>query len=155
MGRLMKEFSCTVCGHIFDPLEQTACQSCPIYQGCAMVCCPACGFTTLDHNQSSIVRWIHRFSKRGNGIRLEEPTTTLNEMPPGTLARVSTFLNMGKSQVEIFQAYGLAPGRWIRVLQQKPVTLVDLGNIELALEGDLAEKIVVDHTSTQSEAASS
>ena len=151
----MKTFDCTVCGPRFDPIAQAACANCPLYKGCTMVCCPSCGFTTLDHNQSSIVRWISRLPFRRAGARLAEGTTTLKAMPPGTLARVLTFLDLEKSQIEKFQAYGLTPGRWIRVIQQKPVTLVDLGNMELAVEGDLAEKILMNHASTQSERASS
>jgi hypothetical protein len=76
-------------------------------------------------------------------------------MPPGTLGRVSDFLDLESGEVERLQAYGLSPGRWVHVLQQAPVTVIDLGNAELALESGLSGKILVDYSSTQSEAASS
>jgi hypothetical protein len=62
---------------------------------------------------------------------------------------------MEKGQIEKLQAYGLSPGRWIHVLQQAPVTVIDLGNAELALESDLSCKILIAHSSTQSDVASS
>jgi Fe2+ transport system protein FeoA len=79
----------------------------------------------------------------------------MSEMPPGSLARVFAFEHLGKSQIENLQAFGLSPGQWVRVLQQAPETVIEVGNIELAIEEELARKIRMDHTSTQSELASS
>ncbi len=42
------------------------------------------------------------------------------------------------------QAYGLAPGRRIRVLQQVPVTVVKADHTELALDSDLAAAVLVE-----------
>jgi Fe2+ transport system protein FeoA len=41
------------------------------------------------------------------------------------------------------QAYGLIPGDWVYVVQQKPVTVVQIEHLELALEGDLARQVEV------------
>ncbi len=41
------------------------------------------------------------------------------------------------------QAYGLIPGRKVRVVQQHPVTVVLADHTELALEGELAAGVLV------------
>ena len=41
------------------------------------------------------------------------------------------------------QAYGLAPGIEVKVLQQKPVAVIQVDHVELALENDLAGAIRV------------
>jgi Fe2+ transport system protein FeoA len=42
------------------------------------------------------------------------------------------------------QAYGLAPGRLVEILQQDPVTVVRADHTELALEDDLARKVLIE-----------
>jgi hypothetical protein len=51
-------FICPLCGHRFDPKAITACNSCPLHKNCNMVCCPACGYTTVDTNRSALARWV-------------------------------------------------------------------------------------------------
>jgi hypothetical protein len=46
-----------MCGHTFDPVGHAACQACPIKKGCSLVCCPACGFETVDPAQSKLVQF--------------------------------------------------------------------------------------------------
>jgi Fe2+ transport system protein FeoA len=43
------------------------------------------------------------------------------------------------------QAYGLVPGRYVRVLQHTPVTIVQVEHCEIALEDELACQIRVAH----------
>jgi hypothetical protein len=59
----MKENStvvCSICGYDFDPLGHAACTSCPLNNGCHMVCCPSCGSSNIDPAQSTLVRWISK-----------------------------------------------------------------------------------------------
>ncbi len=71
--------------------------------------------------------------------------TTLLEIRPGGQARVVEFRSLSAVQVENLQAYGLSPGHLLRVLQQAPVTVIQIGNTELALEADLASQVEVEH----------
>lgn len=50
------EVACAMCGHRFDPAAHAACQGCPLSSGCALSCCPACGFSTADPARSWLVR---------------------------------------------------------------------------------------------------
>ena len=43
--------TCPLCGHALDA---TGCDSCPLGSNCPMVCCPACGYTTIDTNKTTV-----------------------------------------------------------------------------------------------------
>jgi Fe2+ transport system protein FeoA len=77
--------------------------------------------------------------------------TTLLEIRPGGQARVVEFRSLSAVQIENLQAYGLTPGHLLRVLQQAPVTVIQIGNTELALEADLARQVEVEQLSGSSE----
>jgi Fe2+ transport system protein FeoA len=57
---------------------------------------------------------------------------------------VVDFLSLSAVQVENLQAYGLAPGHLLKVLQHAPVTVIQIGNTELALEAELASQVKVE-----------
>ena len=56
----MAEITCSMCNHTFDPSEHLRCTECPIKKGCQLVCCPNCGFETVNLEQSSLVRFAFR-----------------------------------------------------------------------------------------------
>lgn len=62
---------------------------------------------------------------------------------PGARVVVLGYDPISAHQKALLQAYGLAPGREIRVLQQRPVTVVQVDHTELAFEKEIAEKILV------------
>jgi len=53
--------TCSMCGYRFDPQAHLACQSCPVNQGCQVVCCPSCGYQWVDPESSAIVRFARRW----------------------------------------------------------------------------------------------
>jgi Fe2+ transport system protein FeoA len=66
---------------------------------------------------------------------------TLPQVPPGTWARVVALDGLPAWQRERLQAYGLAPGRWVSVVQHSPVTVVQVEYTELAFEDELAKLV--------------
>jgi len=50
-----------MCGHIFEPAENTSCAGCPLQKGCQLVCCPVCGFEMVDPQQSVLARLVMNF----------------------------------------------------------------------------------------------
>ncbi|HZD56773.1 MAG TPA: hypothetical protein VE136_08630 [Anaerolineales bacterium] len=52
--------TCPLCGTQFDPLEHAACQTCPLQPGCQLVCCPVCGYQTVDVEKSTLARLAGR-----------------------------------------------------------------------------------------------
>lgn len=69
---------------------------------------------------------------------------SLAEVRAGTLARISRLDNLPADWQERLLKYGLAPGRQVIVLQQRPVTILQIDHTELALECDLARAIQVE-----------
>jgi hypothetical protein len=47
---------CAMCGYTFDPEAHASCQACPLSKGCTLVCCPNCGFETVNPEQSKLAR---------------------------------------------------------------------------------------------------
>jgi rubredoxin len=58
------EITCSMCGHTFNPQGHTTCSACPVKKGCQLVCCPACGFETIDPQQSTLARLVMNFINR-------------------------------------------------------------------------------------------
>jgi hypothetical protein len=118
-----------------------------------MVCCPACGYNTIDAGGSKLARlamamlpgrasrWERRQRRHHGKGKFE---WTLVDVPPGWQAKVSGFSEgiPAARRVQL-QAYGLRPDYWVRVLQHSPVTVIQVEHIELALEADLADGVQV------------
>jgi hypothetical protein len=49
-----------MCGYRYDPDLNLSCHACPLHRGCQMVCCPSCGYQTVDTDQSWLVRVFER-----------------------------------------------------------------------------------------------
>ena len=69
---------------------------------------------------------------------------TLADIKPGERAQVISFeTQLPSSRRAHLIAYGLSPGYWVEVIQQSPVTIVQIDHTELALEKELAKDIIV------------
>lgn len=138
---------CAMCGHKFNPDQHLACQACPVQSGCSLVCCPACGYQTVNPRRSKIVRLMNFLSANKNSTSPAGPQKTegsLAGVPPGMKAKVIDFsADFPPERKAYLQAYGMVPDYWVTVLGHSPVTIVQLDNIELALENELASGIKV------------
>lgn len=67
----------------------------------------------------------------------------LPDLAPGSVARVVEIDASVAEWRERLQAYGLAPGRRLEVVQQAPVTVVRVDHTDLAFEARIARGIVV------------
>lgn len=130
--------------------------------GCSLVCCPKCGYENVDVQQSSLARLASRLLRRptpssfpplpvsaaagegrGEG-QTPPPIHRLSEVPPGRRTRVVDFLpGLPADRRAQLQAYGLAPGYYIQVVQHSPVTIIQVDHTELALEASLARQVQV------------
>ena len=71
---------------------------------------------------------------------------TLADVLPGQAAQLMGFApGLPQERWAHLQAYGLVPGRFVRVLQHAPVTVVQVEHCEIALENELARQICVAH----------
>lgn len=114
-----------------------------------MVCCPACGYQSVAPEHSWLASLARSWfspgrSRRRRRRRHHRFDLTLLDVPAGYRARVTGFLEGFPAERRAsLQAYGLSPDDWVTVLQNSPVTVIQLDNTELALENELAERIRV------------
>ena len=70
---------------------------------------------------------------------------TLADAPVGCRVCVRGFSSgLSSERRDCLQAYGLVPGYCVRILQHFPVTIVQVENMELALEDNLARYVQVE-----------
>jgi len=68
---------------------------------------------------------------------------TLASVKPGCEVLVTGYGHLSGGQRQHLQAYGLVPGRRVRVIAQQPVTIVQVEETELAFEGGIAAGVLV------------
>lgn len=145
---------CPLCGTVFDPTAQAACSSCPLKGGCTLVCCPNCGYTTVNPEESRLARWAERLIPRRRhrgrrGRRRNRPKgprhrrDSLADVSVGERARIRALGKLPAARLQHLQAYGVTPGAVVRVLQQHPMTIFEVESTELALERPMARAIGV------------
>ena len=137
--------TCSVCGYRFDPSEHAGCANCPIHEGCTTACCPNCGTTNINPSASRWAVWLDKLFHRptapsGNPAEAE---LTLDRVPAGRQAQILRFGSLGIEQDRHLQAYGLLPGRAVRVLASHPLIIIQVEETELALEKDVAQAVFV------------
>lgn len=70
---------------------------------------------------------------------------SLAQASPGQQVKVKGFLpGLSTERAWHLQSYGVIPGSCLLVLQQSPVTIIQVEHLELALERDLAAFIQVE-----------
>lgn len=58
-----RQVACGLCGHRFAPAAETmGCPRCPMARGCAILCCPRCGYEFVT--ESRIVNFFRRLFSR-------------------------------------------------------------------------------------------
>lgn len=100
------------------------------------------------HRRHSRGFWGRLSSARGRGRRKGRRwhgfPKTLANVPPGTRVEIKGFRPLDTSRRQQLQAYGLSPGHAVQVIQHSPVTIIQAGHTELAMETDLAQSILVE-----------
>lgn len=73
------------------------------------------------------------------------PARTLLDARPGSTATIAGFSGETLAETrERLLAYGLLPGQALRILAQKPLTVLQIEHTELALERELARCVTIE-----------
>lgn len=135
---------CAMCGYEFDATALGCHTSCPLSKGCAVVCCPRCGYSTVNPARSRLGEWASRLF----GSRPAEAAVTgcipLLRLRPEQEARVVSLGDDDSQEALHLSLFGLFPGAPIRLRQSRPVPIVSLGETELALDRSVAANIQVE-----------
>lgn len=96
----------------------------------------------LPHIRGWRKRWRggrgHQTADAAGGV-----ARTLASVEPGREVSVAGYTGNSGGQRRHLQAYGLLPGRRVRVLSQRPVTIVQIEETELAVEDSVAACVLV------------
>jgi len=142
MTAVATSLSCAMCGTVFDPHTTSACDSCPLSNGCSLSCCPACGFSSVDVGRSRLGRLLLRIgASAGRRKAAPAPAETLAEARDGDSVHVDRLEGLPHWQEHQLAAYGIAPGRRIDVVQTSPVVVVRVDYAEVAFERSLARGV--------------
>jgi hypothetical protein len=55
---------CHLCGLDFDARHLACHTACPLHQYCTVICCPNCGYQTVDTSRSKVVAGLRRIAAR-------------------------------------------------------------------------------------------
>lgn len=140
--------SCPLCGAAVSADAISGCSGCPLSPGCGLTCCPACGYSWVEPEQSHLGRMLRRWFRRrhaANRRLSSRASTSLADVPVGWKARLRSWENTPPPRRRQLRAYGLCEDAWLHVLQHAPATVIRVGQTELALERDLAATILVEN----------
>jgi len=137
--------TCPLCGFGFDPEDALCSHGCPLASHCALVRCPACDYEFTE--QPSSVSWLRRLL--GGGPRAPEPdqceAQSVDQLGAGQTATILS-LSGSRNRLAVF---GIVPGTEITLLQRRPACVVQVGETELALDREIARRILVRRPGTQ------
>lgn len=68
---------------------------------------------------------------------------TLADVFPGKRALIAGIGDLPAEQAHRLQAYGILPGRLVRVLSNRPMVIIQVEQTELALEESIARQIFI------------
>jgi DtxR family Mn-dependent transcriptional regulator/ferrous iron transport protein A len=75
---------------------------------------------------------------------LPEGVRTAGELAPGERATVLCLGPTATDRHRTLTVFGLGPGAQIAVIQQQPACVIQVGETELALDGEIARDILVE-----------
>lgn len=97
----------------------------------------------LARGAMRLAHTLRRFVPKAVAPALAERYTLANA-PLATDLRIIACGALQQDQRDWLQAYGVQPGDCVRVLQRRPVTIVQAGQDELALEPTIAQAVQVE-----------
>ena len=145
---------CAMCGYEFEQSQLTCHGACPLGAHCMVVCCPRCGYSTVDSSRSRLSRRLAslfgkanrrsaQLQEIGTAPACAEATVCLLELKPGEGGFISEARGDANGW-EYLSRYGLLPGTPVRLTQKRPVPIVQIGQTELAIDHTVAAQIFVD-----------
>jgi Fe2+ transport system protein FeoA len=143
-----------MCGYEYDPSQLMCHAACPLGAHCAVICCPRCGYSTVDPARSNLThRLVNLFKRRPAATDATEGavgadaivvgTTRLLDLKPGQVGHVADVGGDTDTLLQLSQ-YGLLSGTPIRLARKYPVVIVQVGQTDLAIDRLVAARIFVD-----------
>jgi DtxR family Mn-dependent transcriptional regulator/ferrous iron transport protein A len=140
----IQEATCPLCGLAFSRDDALCRHGCPLSEMCHLVRCPGCGYEfplRPRGGQGGRFQRLFRLGRR-HARRLEPESPTVLDLERGARARV---LHLhGERARDALAVFGLVPGADFELLQKSPAFVLRVGETELALDREVASRILVE-----------
>jgi Fe2+ transport system protein FeoA len=137
------ETTCPLCGLVFGRADALCQHGCPLSDMCHMTRCPSCGYEFPDRPRGNRGVWSRLVSlgrRRARALTPDAPTVC--DLAAGDHARVLHLA--GERSRDTLAVFGLVPGADFELLQKSPAFVLRVGETELALDGEVASRILVE-----------
>ena len=144
-ARPTAESTCPMCALVFTRDDALCHHGCPLASSCDLTRCPGCGYEFPDRPQGGrrgVERLFGFVRRRTASPRLAPTTPSVRDLPAGARARVLQLA--GDRARDALAVFGLVPGAELELLQRSPAYVLRIGETELALDGDVAGRILVE-----------
>ena len=130
---------CPLCGFEFEPQDAVCAHGCPMRSHCALVRCPACEYEFAEKPRRR--SWLGRLLNGDPAGEVVDSceAISVDQLEAGQTASVLS-LSGDRNRLAVF---GLVPGTEITLLQRRPACVVQVGETELALDREIARRILV------------
>ena len=130
---------CPLCGFEFEAEDAVCAHGCPMRSHCALVRCPACDYEFAERPRRS--SWLGRLF---GAVEPDEETDrceaiSVDQLRAGQTASVLS-MSGDRNRLAVF---GLVPGTEVTLLQRRPACVIQVGETELALDREIARRILV------------
>ena len=140
------EATCPLCGLSFSRADALCHHGCPLAEMCHLVKCPGCGYEFPERprgTQAGGSRLQRLFQLGRRKERTLAPTAaTVCDLDCG--ARAGVLLLAGERSRDALAVFGLIPGADFQLLQKQPAFVLRVGETELALDHEVASRILVE-----------
>lgn len=135
---------CPLCGFEFEKADTACRHGCPLSPLCNLVRCPSCDYEFADRPRRR--GWLAALFGGRRECRQERDEGILDvaELAAGQRARVVHVGGGSTSRRNALAVFGLAPGSEITLLQRRPSCVIRVGETELALDAEIARRILVE-----------
>lgn len=134
---------CPLCGCKFDRNDERCHAKCPLAANCQVICCPECGYQTVDESRGFVgrmSRWMGRRRRHRHGAPSAIPVTWAE---PGEDVEVVEIRPGRARRLERLSALGIVPTAVIRLRQRHPAPVLEVGLTTVAVDADIAGQIYV------------
>jgi len=134
---------CNFCGYRFSEGHGiTGCKGCPVNKTCGKCKCPNCGYEIPQ--KPGLLKFFKKYGKKtATGPCSNCSTTPLTSMQVGQTGTIAKLDTKDGNTLRKLLAMGILPGMTIKMIQNFPAYVLQVGYTQVALDKETAQVIMV------------
>jgi Fe2+ transport system protein FeoA len=135
--------TCPLCAFEFKRVDTICRHGCPLSSICNLVRCPSCAYEFPETPPQR--SWFARLVRPNDDGRPEASceTVSVEKLAAGETAHVVCVAGQPDDRRNTLAVFGVTPGSEITLIQHRPSCVLRVGETELALDTDIAQRILV------------